>query len=379
LAISLFYAASASAQRFKGVTGYTVNSGPQGIACADMNGDGWADIVVASSGANALSLLLNQAAQPGLFAATPLTFPVRGTYPVALAVGDVNADSLADVVVVNETSSSVSVLLHTTSPSLLASAVSYSAGALLPRGIALGDVNGDQLLDIVVAATASGKVGVLLNTPTAPGTFQTARTFRSGGTRPEGLALGDVNGDGQLDIVVVNQASNTVAVLLNSSKTPGKFATPTTYSSGGASPRGVTVSDLNRDGLVDVLVANTAAGTVGVLAANATAPGTLLPATVYASPATGPLGISAGDVTGDQVTDIVVADYAAKEGTALYLLVQSPSAPSTFQATSGIYGSGGVGPHDVLMRDLNGDGYLDIVTSNFGTNTVGVLLNSSKP
>lgn len=367
------------AQRSPGTVAYAAGSGPQGIASADVNADGFVDLLIANASANAVSILLNEAAQPGKFA-TPLTFPTKGTYPVALAVGDLNGDKYPDVVLVNETSSNVSVLLNTAGSTLFAPAALYTSGLILPRGVALGDVNHDGLLDIVLTATVSDKIGILLNSPTKPGTFQRAITYRSGGNRPEGIALGDVNGDGQLDIIVCNQASSSVGILLNSTKTPGKFANPVTYASGGSLPRSLTLGDINGDGRVDIIVSNSAAGIVSVLANSITAPGSFLPAVGYASAATGPIGIGAGDVTGDKAVDVVVADYNAKTGTTICLLRHSSTNSGSFSFTSptSIYGSGGTGPHDIILSDLNGDGRLDIATTNFGSNTVGVLLNTGK-
>ena len=370
--------APAHAQSFAGPATYAAGSGPQGIASADVNADGWTDLLIADSGTNTVGVLLNQAARPGAFAATPVTFPTRGTYPVALATGDLNGDKYPDVVLVNETSSSVSILLNAAGPALFTPATTYASGPMLPRGVALGDVNGDGLLDIVLTATASNKIGVLLNSPARPGTFQAALTYRSGGNHPEGLALGDLNGDGQLDIVVSNQASSSVGVLLNSAKSPGKFAAPATYASGGSLPRGLALGDVNQDSLLDVVVTNAATGTVSTLLNSASLPGTLRPATTYASGATGPVGLAVGDVTGDKAADLVVADYRAKTGTTLLVLRHAVTGAGAYVTPGKTYESGGDGPHDVLVRDFNGDGRLDMATTNFGSNTVGVLLNTSK-
>ena len=82
-----------------------------------------------------------------------------------------------------------------------------------PFSVAIGDVNGDGKADIVVANSGSNTVSVLLGN--GNGTFQTAATFAAG-IDPIAVAVGDLNGDGKLDIVVANEGSNTVSVLLNS-------------------------------------------------------------------------------------------------------------------------------------------------------------------
>lgn len=92
--------------------------------------------------------------------------------------------------------------------------------------------------------------------------FAPAVAYPTGGDRPYGMALGDVD-DGRLDLVAVNNAPNTVGVLLG--RTGGAFAAPSTYPTGGSSPAGVALGDVNGDGRLDLAVANYSSSTVGVL------------------------------------------------------------------------------------------------------------------
>ena len=93
--------------------------------------------------------------------------------------------------------------------------------------MALGDVNGDGEADIVVANLGSNTVSVLLGN--GNGTFQAQNTFATG-SRPYAVALGDVNGDGKPDIVVPNYLSNTVSVLLGNGN--GTFQAQQTFAAG---------------------------------------------------------------------------------------------------------------------------------------------------
>jgi len=366
------------AQNFSAAVVYATGRAPQGLAAVDINRDSLADLLTVNSGSNTVSILLNQRASPGTFNPVPLTFPTGGTYPVALATADVNKDGQPDIIVVNETSSTVSVLLHSTTTALFLPATTYSSGGVAPRGVAVGDVNNDGLPDIVLTTIGSNKIGVLLNSLITPGTFSPVVPFSSGSVRPEGIVLADINGDTYPDILVANQRDNSVSLLLNSPKKLGKFLTGSSYTSSGSTPRGIGISDLNGDGRPDVALTNEATGSVAILLNSPTKKGDFSNAVTYASGAANPVGIALGDVNGDKQPDVVVADYGAKKGTILCILLNSPSSPGTFSAPPAIYESNGLGPHDVILQDLNGDGFLDIATTNLGSNTVGVLLNVFK-
>jgi len=365
------------AQNFSPAVAYPTGRAPQGLATADVDQDGLTDLLIVNSGSNTLSVLLNQPAAPGTFSLTPVTFPTGGTYPVALALADVNRDGQPDVVVVNEASSTVSVLLHAAT-GLFSPATSYSGGGVAPRGIAVGDVNNDGLPDIVLTASGSNRVGILLNSLLTPGKFLPMLSFSSGSARPEGIALADVDGDTYLDILVINQRGNSISTLLNSAKKPGKFQNGSSYATSGTIPRGISLGDFNGDGQLDIALTNEGTGSVTILLNSITTKGRFSTATTYASGANNPVGIAVGDVNGDKQPDIVVADYAAKKGTTLGILLNSAPSPSTFSTNPATYDSGGMGPHDVLLQDLNGDGRLDIATTNLASNTVGVLLNTGK-
>lgn len=368
---------AATAQNFSSATPYAVGQAPQGLAVSDVDSDSLVDILTVNSGANTVSILLNQAASPGTFKLAPVTLATGGSYPVALALADVNGDGEKDIIVANEKSSTITILRAAAIRGSFLQATAYASGGVAPRGVAVTDVNNDGQPDIVVAATGSNRISVLLNSSTTPGKFKPAVTYSSGGTRPEGLVLRDVDGDTRPDIVFSNQGSNTIGVLLNSSQVPGKFLPASTYPSGSTAPRGVALSDLNGDGRLDVASTNAETGSVAVLL-NATIPGTFAKATTFTSDAANPIGIAIGDLNGDKQLDIVLADYATRLGNTIRILYNSPLAPGTFSTPALVYPSSGTGPHDILLHDFNDDGLLDIAITNLDSNTIGVLLNTGK-
>ncbi|QKG59087.1 VCBS repeat-containing protein (plasmid) [Hymenobacter sp. BRD128] len=369
---------AATAQNFSAAVVYPTGLAPQGLVAVDVDRDSLADLLTVNSGSNTVSVLLNQRAAPGTFSQVPLNFPTGGTYPVALSLADVNGDGQPDMVVVNEMSNTVSVLLHSTTKELFSRATAYSSGGVAPRGVAVGDVNKDGLPDIVLTTIGSNRIGILLNSPLTPGKFLPVITFSSGSVKPEKIALADVDGDTHLDMVVINQRNNTCSILLNSAKKPGKFQGRAAYASNGTTPRGMSLGDLNGDGRPDIALTNEGTGSITILLNSAATKGRFTTSATYASGASNPVGIALGDINGDKQPDVIVADYAAKKGTTLCILLNSASTPGTFSTPPVVYDSNGTGPHDVVLQDLNGDGRLDIVTTNLASNTVGVLINTGK-
>jgi hypothetical protein len=247
---------------FQAAQNFAVGSYPVSVAVADVNGDGRPDLVVANEFSSSVSVLLGNG--NGTFKAAQ-NFAV-GSGPDWVAAADVNGDGRADLVVANEFSSSVSVLLGNGNGTFQ-SAVNFAVGKS-PRSVAVADVNGDGRPDLVVANEGSlsnpgNTVSVLLGN--GNGTFHSAVNFAVG-SNPESVAVADVNGDGLPDLVTANYGSGSVSVLLGNGN--GTFQSAR-YFGAGYAPASVAVADVNGDGRPDLVTANASnSGTVSVLLGN---------------------------------------------------------------------------------------------------------------
>jgi hypothetical protein len=238
----------------------------------------------------------------------------------------------------------------------------FFAVGSFPHAVTLGDVNGDGKMDIVSANFSANTVSVRLGN--GDGTFGTKRDFTTG-TGPASVTLGDVNRDGKLDIVSANSgSSHTVSVLLGNGN--GFFGLNSDFGTG-KYPTSVTLGDVNGDGKMDIISANSGiTNTVSVLLGNGN--GSFGPKNDFGTGAQA-YSVTLGDVNGDGKLDIVSANRNANTVSVLLGNGNGAFGPKTDFST-------GTRPNSVTLGDVNGDGKLDIVAANSNTNNVSLLLGN---
>jgi hypothetical protein len=347
---------------------------PDSMAVGDFNGDGKPDLaILGSNGGPVVSVLLGNG--DGTFQA-PIEFPGPGYRSI---VGDFNGDGKLDLAVADGNSGTVSVLLGNGDGTFQA-APSYPAG-VDPISIAVGDFNRDGKLDLVVAnkgtiANNFTDSSVLVLLGNGDGTFQAAAEYGPV-VNPYSVAVGDFNGDGNLDLAVADAgdplgggAGAGVSVLLGNGD--GTFQSAVTYDAGVRCFL-VGVGDFNGDGKPDLAVLGPPDR---VLLGNGD--GTFQNAIpfppgyyTYTSP------LAMGDFNGDGKLDLVVADSNARGSVDVLL----GNGDGTFQ-TPVNYGWGmdvTSGFAHVAVGDFNRDGKPDLfvgISLTGGGSVATVLLNT---
>jgi hypothetical protein len=343
------------------------------VAVADINRDNRPDVLVANI-SGPIGVLLGRG--DGTFKSAAL-YPSGGLSPLSVIAADVNGDNKLDLLALNG-GGSVSVLLGN-GDGTFQTAATYNSGGFSPVSFAVGDFNGDGTLDVAVAHSygadklccQSPALGVLLGN--GNGTFQPAVMYGRGGQTS--VSVGDVNSDHRLDLVVTSLADNGVDIFLGNGD--GIFQSPVIYDTGSPFPYSVAVADLNGDGQLDIVVDHgvTSAALdspVGVLLGNGG--GTFKAARAYDSGVHAAVSVAVSDVNLDGKPDLLLAGNSG-------LGVLLGNGDGTFEPALA-YGSGGSLATSVVVADLNGDRKPDLIAGNiFGINNsdgaVGVLLNNT--
>jgi hypothetical protein len=330
-------------------------SNPQGMATGDFNGDGKLDLAVANYDSHTVSVFLGNG--DGTF--RPKVDYATGNRPVGVVAGDFNGDGNLDLAVTNNLDNTVSILLGNGDGTFRAK-VDYATG-VGPGNLAAADLNGDGKLDLAVACNDNTSVYVVcILLGNGDGTFQAHVDYPTG-SWPSWVAVGDFNRDGKLDLVIANAHSDSVSVLLGNGD--GTFKAKVDYPTG-FNPRSVAVVDLNADGKLDLAVASQFSDAASILLGNGD--GTFQPHIDYAA-GNAPVWVELADFNGDGKLDLALASF--NDSTLNVLL---GNGDGTFQPTTNY--TPGVNPDALAVGDFNGDGRLDLAVANSFDNTIAILL-----
>ncbi len=339
-------------------------SNPYSVAVGDFNDDGRLDITVVNLGSNNIGIFLGDG--NGTFSSQTTYNAVAGSQPWSIAVGDFNNDNQVDIVVANSGTNNIGVCLGYGDGTFASQTIFSTGSNSYPAAVAVGDFNNDNRLDIAVANSGTNNVGIFLGY--GNGTFARQATYSTGsGSVPYSIAVGDFNNDSRLDIVVANYYACNIGVFLGYGN--GTFFSQTAYSTiKGTGPTDVVVGDLNNDGQLDIVA--TLYFNVGIIVFLGYGDGTFFRQLVYSTGSQShPSACALGDVNNDNRLDVVVSDY--NNGNVVVLLGngdESFSNKISYSTGSDSY------PTSVALGDFNNDTVLDIVVTNYNTNTIGVFL-----
>jgi hypothetical protein len=346
---------------FSAKVDYAGPTSEQAVAVADVNRDGRPDAIVI--GPNGSFGRVGVCLGNGLGALGAPTYFNTAANPVAVAVGDLNLDASPDLAVACG-SGYVSVLIGNGAGNFMPSPSGdvFLAGEI-PSAIAIGDFYPDGIPDLATADEATNEVGLLMGGGGGDFSLTDLVLDELG---PRAIAAADVNRDGQVDIITANHSSNDVTVLYNGNGVFGPFFTGPFV---GLAPTAVAAGDFNRDGVPDLAVTHetTSVDQVAVLLGGGDGL-SLMPAVNYPTPDI-PQAVAVSDVDKDGVDDLVVVSRSANLVSVLMGTGTGTFAPRVDYAT-------GTLPGGVAIGDLNLDGRPDILVSNATSANTSVLLNS---
>ncbi len=441
-----------------GAGGYSVLStigvggvNPVAFATGDVDESGSVDIVTSNQGSGTVSVVLsNGAGALSLFGVNGVPF-IGTTNFRDVVIGDVNYDCRADIVATSFNGTNLALFLGNGDGSF-GTPTNYIAESPGLAGtanvLAISKIEGSSGITAILCVDAQtpGSVGSFLTlvprhslnvyfgdfNPTPPNPLFTAGTQ---GVQPQDVTFGDLNGDARLDFVLVNRVSNNVQVFLgdgtgaftepfppiplkpssqpegvliarvdNTSGAPsvlvacnglnqiallrnfggGSLANPTFINVDGSGPHQVLVEDMNGDGRLDLMTVNQLSNNITLLLGDGL--GNFVRATSSPYPVgNGPLAARIDDLNGDNTKDIVTANFAS-DNVSVLLQTTATATNVTFAASTVSLGGsipndtfGGttprstVEPRSIAIGDLNNDGVLDLVTADGFTGTVTIL------
>jgi hypothetical protein len=397
LALALCCAGSAQAAVFT-ASSSTLPLGflPEGLTIADVDGGGTPDLVAVGFGQGAGAAAVKANDGSGMFSdgAAPNPGGFGQSDARGVAVGDLDGDGHVDMGIVDPNSGYFFVYQGASGGGFSPPSAFFFAGGS-GSDVKFADVNGDGRLDIVFAngapapdsepdpANGHNVTLYVRSTPTGAGATlstddYTTTTIGLDTGDPGSVAIGDLDGDGDVDLAVTETQGSSVAVVskTGSGTAASDYSVQTIPAGTGLRPVSIAIGDLNGDGRPDLAAADNPTagfdGTVSIFYKNAGSGYTVAPLLLSAAGTTQTIAVAIGDLDGDGRADIVAANKTDGAGTLSVFLKDATGAGFTRT----VLPDGG-GPSLVTLADLTGDGKLDIVAGDAFGNRLTVFVNTT--
>ncbi|MCA9198762.1 MAG: VCBS repeat-containing protein [Planctomycetales bacterium] len=335
------------------------------VTAADFNLDGFPDLAVGSFGKNAVDVFYGLG--DGTFSSSVQTLAVGGG-PVLTVSNDIDDDGDADIVVASALSDGISVLLNDGNGGFLPYSF-YAAGART-NSLAIGDLNNDGVKDIAASNFNAGTVSIFRGNADesgfSTGTYLEVSEFPISATI-DGIALTDLDNDGHLDLISNDAEDDFVAILLGNGDFT--FQTGVSYTTA-AYPYRMAVNDFDSDGFPDTVVANVHGHQVSLHRGQ---PGGVFSGFEGLAPANsllGPTDLAVGDINGDGFDDIAVS--TRDDDQVRFLLGYGNGSFDVSNTSLTTTDS----PYGISLADLDGDGRLDVAAVTNGGNTLQVWIQN---
>jgi hypothetical protein len=334
------------------------------LASADFNNDSFLDLAVAHYDEGTTSILLGN----GYGAFTQQTKFSNGINAgtIGIVVGDLTDTGELDIVVVNSNDSSFVVFLGEGNGSFTQDA-QYSTGTdSVPYALALGDLNNDYILDLVVSENVTSTLIIYLGD--GSGSFTQIGTLSTGtNSGPYSIVIDYFNDDNNLDIAVANSRAKNIGVFLGNGT--GYFGEQITYPTE-SGPYTLVDADFNGDGILDFATANYLGNSTSRLLGNYD--GTFQTQTSFSTGSGSlPYSIRSGDFNRDNIPDLILPNFGTDNvGILLGYGNGNFRKVKTYSTGSQSY------PADIAVGDFNRDNRLDFISANYNNNTVGIFLST---
>jgi len=328
------------------------------IAAGDLNGDGKPDLVSTSIVDKTVSVLKNISTAGNISFAAKVDF-ATGINPFSVGIGDFDKDGKPDLVVANYLSNTISIFKNTSNNGSISFAPKTDLNtALGPYRVIVRDLDGDGKSDLAVSNNLSNSVSVFRNTSNNGSISFAPKVDFTAGSQPEGISSGDLDGDGNPDLLVVNHLTGSVSIYRNTSSAGTiSFTTGSPINVFYKYPHNVAVGDMNGDGKLEVAVTGTESYLNPIyIFQNTSTVGNISFGTKLTNYSSSPFVVAFGDLDSDGKSDMAVTNFSNKSVSLFRNQVADPVV-SSFKPTVAEYGT---------TDTITGSNFIGVTAVSFG-------------